>query len=378
MSSTADSILLEGCAALLRCEDVSWNGLGAEPGTVLTTLTEHDLTGLIHQRIGKSTDTDWPQDIRRELARRSHAEAATELLRGREIRAVLAALASDGMRPILIKGTPLAYSLYDAPSARLRCDTDLVVPREHVDAVRRALIGIGYRERIQCGGEHLFRQFMLEKQDVFGVLHVFDVHWNISTQSMFSNVLSYEELWQEAVPVVALGPHARAAGPVHALLLACIHPVMHHGNAERLIWIYDIHLLVAQLSPEDVRRFVGLARAKRVGAIAARGLGLARARFHAGISDHTLAELARAAANEPSAVYLQPGRRWFDELTSNLSGLPSVRNRCALLREVLFPNRHYMWNCYGLTGAGYASVLLPVLYIHRALRGAWRVVIGAK
>ena len=64
---------------------------------------------------------------------------------------VLAALASGGMRPILIKGAPLAYSVYDAPSARLRCDTDLVVPREHVDAVRSTLIGIGYRERNQCG-----------------------------------------------------------------------------------------------------------------------------------------------------------------------------------------------------------------------------------
>ena len=121
-----------------------------------------------------------------------------------------------------------------------------------------------------------------------------------------------------------------------------------------------------------------LARAKRVSAIAARGLGLARARFHAGISDDTLAELASAADDEPSTVYLQPGRRWFDELTSNILGLPNWGHRFALLREVLVPNRHCMWNCYGLTGAGLASVLLPVLYIHRALRGAWRVAIGAK
>jgi hypothetical protein len=378
MSPPTASIRLEDCVALLRGEDVPWDGLRAEPGAILAALTEHDLIGLIQKRIGNSRHTDWPQDIRKELARRAHAESGRELLRGREIRAVLAALAGDGIRPVLIKGTPLAYSLYDAPSSRLRCDTDLLVPREHVDAARRTLIGIGYRERSQCDGEFLFRQFVLEKQDPLGVPHVLDVHWNISTQSMFSNVLSYEELSQEAVPLVALGPHARAAGPVHALLLACIHPVMHHGNAERLIWIYDIHLLVAQLSPEDVRRFVGLARAKRVGAVAARGLGLARARFHASISDHTLAELASAAANEPSAVYLQPGRRWFDELTSNLLGLPNWRNRFAFLREVLFPDRHYMWNCYGLTGARLAGVLLPVLYVHRAMRGVCKVVGGRK
>jgi hypothetical protein len=378
MSPPTASILLEGCVALLRGEDVPWNGLGAEPGVVLAALTEHDLIGLIHERIGHSPYTDWPQDIRRELARRAHAEAARELLRGEEIRAVLAALVSDGMRPILIKGTALAYSVYDAPSSRLRCDTDLLVRRQDVDAARRTLIGIGYREPSRCDGDFLFRQFVVEKQDTYGVLHAFDVHWNVSTQSMFANVLSYDELAQAAVPVAALGPHARAAGPVHALLLACIHPVMHHRNVERLIWTYDTHLLVTQLCLEDLKRFVDLSRAKRVGAIAARGLGLARARFHAGISDQTLAELVSAGADEPSAVYLHPGRRWFDELTANLLGLPNWENRFALLREVLFPSDQYMWNCYGLTGTGLTGALLPVLYVHRALRGAWRVLTGRK
>jgi hypothetical protein len=76
-------------------------------------------------------------------------------------------------------------------------------------------------------------------------------------------------------------------------------------------------------------------------------------------------------------VYLQPGRRWHDELVSCVRGLRRWRDRWDLLREVLLPSPRFILKSYGL-GNGSAAALLPALYVHRALRGAWKVIAGRK
>src|SRR5207247_7758588 len=95
-----------------------------------------------------------------------------------------------------------------------------------------------------------------------------------STQPTFANLLAYDELMHDSAPVPALGPRARTAGPLHALLLACVHPVMHHQNVESVLWTYDVHLLASRLSAADLDRFVGMVRRKDMTAICARELRL--------------------------------------------------------------------------------------------------------
>ena len=56
-----------------------------------------------------------------------------------EIARVLGSLADQGIVPVLIKGAPLAYTVYDDPSLRPRGDTDLLVRPEEVQQARRIL-----------------------------------------------------------------------------------------------------------------------------------------------------------------------------------------------------------------------------------------------
>jgi hypothetical protein len=366
-------------AAFLKGEDVAWNALGLTSVELLEACAHEDLTGLVHQKLCRlRRETDWPDEFRAELTREVRAEAARELLRQREITSVLKFFAVEGVYPILLKGTPLAYSLYETPSSRTRCDTDLLVPREQVDSVRRVITGLGYSAPVFCGGELLFCQCAFEKTDAFGVYHGFDVHWKISTQAAFADILTYEELAAEAAPIPALGHHARGAGSLHALLLACIHPVMHHRNVERLIWIYDIHLLASQLSSAEFAAFVDLAVVKKVAAIVEHGLALARSNLKTAIPDRVMSRLASAGPSERSAVYLQTGRRWHDELISSLGWHPRWRDRVRLLREVVLPEPDYMLKAYGITIRRAAAILLPLLYLHRGVYGAWKVVSGRK
>ena len=126
------------------------------------------------------------------LCQEAHAEAARELLRADEIKTVLGELAAAGISPILFKGTALAYSIYPSPICRPRNDTDLLIAPTAVDAARRVFAACGYAVTVHCAD--LFSQFEVQRVDRFGVLHVFDVHWKISTQPVFENLLTYDDL----------------------------------------------------------------------------------------------------------------------------------------------------------------------------------------
>src|SRR5258706_514120 len=237
---------------------------------------------------------DWQAEVRAELDRFAHATEARELLHQREIRLVLDALHENGVLPILFKGTPFAYDLYESPGCRPRSDTDLLVRREDVEAVHRVMARRGYVEPLQCDGDVLFSQFALERTDEFGIRHAFDFHWKVSTQAVFAGVLSYAELASCVTPVASLGVHAVGAGPVHALLLACIHPVMHHRSDERLIWIFDIYLMASRLTHAEFEWFVELAITKKMAAVARHQLRLCQTTFNTTVSGFVMPRLASA------------------------------------------------------------------------------------
>ena len=305
-----------------------------------------------------------------------HRSVAGELVRAHEIAQVLESLAGRQVFPILLKGTALAYTVYLSPSMRPRLDTDLLIARDHVAATREVLSRRGYIEATMTDGEFVFGQFPMAKVDRWGVEHVFDIHWRISSQSLFASVLTYDELDADAIMVPALGAYARAAASAHALLLACVHPVMHHRNTERLIWFRDIDLLVRRMSNEELDRFVHLALRKRMARICAHQLSIAVEQHHSPVPAMVMTRLRSASSAEPAAVYLRPHRRWHHELLWNLRNLPSWSDRRQLLREVLVPNAEYMLEAYRLGSGG--RLLLPVLYAHRCAYGAFKILVGRK
>ena len=356
---------------------LSWPELNISVAELIAICNAEELSPLLYERLARTPDAaEWPLEVREHLAVTSRRLATEEALRGAETRTVVSALAGAGVRPILIKGTALAYVWYDTPVSRPRNDTDLLIGAAQVDAARRVLSSIGYTPMPQC--QDLFSQFEVQKVDGFGVLHAFDVHWKISTQPVFADFLTYEELLPRTVPVPALCGAAVAPGAVDALLLACVHPVMHHRNVERALWTYDIHLLATSLGSAGFDEFVMLARRRKVKAICAHGLRQARETFGTVIPEGIIERLSGDGPVESSAEYLTSQRRWHDELASSLRGTPSLAGRARLVRRVLFPDPHYMLGSYGLGDKPLAHLLLPALYMHRNLRGLWKVVTGKK
>lgn len=208
--------------------------------------------------------------------------------------------------------------------------------------------------------------------------HELDVHWRISNFQLFANSLTYDEMELQSVSVPALGPHARALGDAHALMLACIHRLGHaqapyyvdgiaRYGANRLIWLYDIHLLGKTMSPGQWELFVQTAQEKALRSFCFDGLNAASRSFGASFPQTVLQSLSADGKGKDIPVSRLTVSRW-EWLLSEFLALPDWRQRGILLKEHLFPSSSYMLKKYGVDDRR----LLPLLYLHRAVKGVWR------
>jgi hypothetical protein len=294
--------------------------------------------------------------------------AAVEPLRLDDLREVLAALADAGVRTLLMKGSALAYDVFDSPDLRPRGDTDLLVePAAFADA-RAALLAIGFEERLTSGDEHGVRQQGFARVDRFGVEHMYDVHWAIANTPVFADVLRLDEI--EAVPLPRISEHAFALPRVEALLLACIHRVAHHHDSERLLWLCDIDLLRARMSADDHARFWRRAADRRVAGVCARSIELAEewlGREPAHCAEDYLGD-NELAQSEPSRRFLNRRITYGGVTLANLRALP-WRARFQRLRQLAFPPASFMQQSF----PSRSRAALPWLYVYRGARGVARL-----
>ena len=310
-------------------------------------------------------------------ARELKDDVAMELARKYELVRVLESLAQSGIAPLLLKGAAMAYSLYPSPALRPRADTDLLIRAADRVATAGVLAELGYEKPNATSGELLTYQCGYVMRDRFGIEHVLDVHWRVSNTQMFSRSLDYDELTSRAVPVSALGDHARGLGPADALLLACMHRVHHlhspfhvegvePAGGDRLIWLNDIHLLSNSMSLRELVEFARLADERGMRAVCRDGLLKARRCFDTRIPEEVLLLLARAGSTERSEAHLRAGS--LRHLLTELRSLPRWQDRVTLLGEHLFPPTAYMLEKYAPGNRAW----LPLLYLRRGIHGALR------
>ena len=284
-----------------------------------------------------------------------------ERLRNAELRRVLHRLGHIDL--LLLKGVGLAHTIYPAPHLRRRIDVDLFVRPDAVAAVHQALVACGYARRPAAALADSERSY--EHVDAGEFHDNIDLHWAVANPHPFADVLPFDEAWRSSVAVAALGPTVRTLGHADALLLACIHRVAHHNDSPCLLWLWDIHLLSSRLTTEEWEALVRAAQGTGMRAVTIRGLELAHDRFGAPVPAGVIDRLAPAGRKEPAARFVR-GLRLAEIALTDLAARRSWRNRLAFLWENLFPARTHMRATYERC----PTVLLPIAYLHRIVRGA--------
>jgi hypothetical protein len=340
----------------------------------LEAAARHGVQPLVARQLRRGILSNAPDVVQQTLARAAVQQAAVEQRLASEARRVVDALADAGAPALLMKGTALAYTLYPHPCLRPRTDTDLIVRDSDVATASRVLETLKYEPLNVSPGDLVLHQRSYVRTDRLGIRHLYDVHWKLAAPKIVSDLVTWGELRACALPVPALGDRARAIGHAHALLLACVHRIAHHYDSDSLIWLYDIHLLAASLDETQLRDFMRLVAAEPAASMCARSLSRARDQLGTPLS----AELAclaasgfsRSSGRADDGMASRFGRRtrMVDVLFSDLKALPGWRRRLRLLRQHLAPPADYMRRRYGVSH----SLLLPVLYVHRCVTGAWK------
>ena len=374
----ATSRLYQLLCAVLRDEALSCKQLGEllTWPDLLAQLDAHGVTSLARRNLRRQHQalhqwaTPWAA-----LSQQARRHAAERLLREAELQQALGDLADHGVRPILLKGMPLGHSHYPAPEMRACCDTDILIRHSDRSCVDQLLRQRGYTPAAMLSGQFVMHQLTYVKTDIAGVQHVIDAHWKISNRQVFAHCLAYDELAAAARPVPALGDNAFAPAPEHALLHACLHRMAHQEHRHRLIWLYDLHVLIENMSTEEIARFADIAAKRKLRAVCWDGLRRAQHCF----ATHLPQTLAAALQTPPpqeraeaSAYFLTPRPRPWQILGSDLRALQSWGNRLRLVREHLFPPAAYMRSRYAATH----PASLPILYGYRLLRGLQRLCRG--
>jgi len=380
--------LTEQLCRMLRGDAPDWPRDAASADALLAAATDHGVAPLVASRLTRLPGTPCPPWVREPFEAALRDQAVEEQVTRLETRRLLDALATAGLSPLLFKGGALAFTHYDDPALRPRVDLDLLVRPAEVRAASATLTALGYRAALTITDEMVraaagptaidgyfpSSQIPFTRAGAHGTHLEVDLHWRPTIPQTLAQVFDPDALHAASVEVPALGPQARAFGPTHALVLACLHRLAHHHGVERLIWLYDLHLLATRLEAEGARSVVRMAREHRVAGICADGLARAAACVGTALPAGLL-EALRAAAEagpEPSALYLNTQVRPVDVLRADLGTVASWRGRLRLVREHLFPPSAYVLKRYGLT----SRVWLPALYAHRAAAGARRWLTG--
>lgn len=339
----------------------------AEVETLLQSAAEHGCTALLHAAVSRRHDLPTaPAALRDALADHARLAAAGELAQRAELPALLDAVAATDLSCLLIKGTPLAYTLYPQAYLRERCDTDLWFA-DH-DRASRALSlfrARGYQVHQPPGGDSIHSQASAFRGLDSGVVANLDVHWRLSNQAVVSTALPFDDVLERAVAVPALHPRARMPAWPDALIIACLHRAAHHaeGKHNRLLWLYDVHLLVTAM--DEVQRDEVLARCRQRGlaAVVADGIRSAGEVFATPNLSGWLAPLD--AEHGPQTVTMaQFATGWRREWTQ-WHALGSTAERVAHLRAHLFPAPDYVLAKYGRRHRAW----LPWLYARRIGEG---------
>lgn len=153
---------------------------------------------------------------------------------------------------ILLKGWPLAYKFYSKQYHRPRADVDILIKDDCSKEIKECFSMLGYFNPRNWEPKYILDQFCLRKE--LGPNHVFEIdfHLKISNNKLIQKKLSNNYLFEKSRYSHNLG----ALVPNDEILLchSLIHLFNNYHNRDyiKLIWIYDIILILESLNSKQI------------------------------------------------------------------------------------------------------------------------------
>ena len=356
-SSASKEVITEVLCKVLRGEAVAW------PDAFQTEYYEaflkwaayHGVDVLVcHLLKSKADWSELPEQIRKEFLERLRTAGVVEMLRSRDLIQLNHSLQQAGICLLLLKGGALANTHYPEPHLRSRVDTDIFIDLGDINSIREEFVSLDYELQGWIYKSHQFNCF--RRDPGFEAVR-YDVHWRSNNRSKYARVINYEEAKSEAIPIAELDG-VLTLKPTFALLQACVHRAgSERHDPNRLIWLYDIHLLISAMPKSELLEFAHRAVRENVQAICCEAIDRTVACFATSVADQVLEILSAPSVTESA------GHRYDNSplalIFDDLKQLPDMASRLDLLREYLMPPGDYLLNRYHREG----RLWIPVLYL---------------
>jgi hypothetical protein len=229
-------------------EATRFSGLSPERWDFFLSLAhKHQIASLLWHRIReKGLDSALPLPLAESLRQSLYHNTLKNLCLYRELHRLLAALQSEGIPLILLKGIYLAEAVYENPGLREMSDIDVLARPSDLSRIVEILQNLGYVPlQPICIEVALQVHHHLPGMVKQGIAS-FEVHWNLIPPGE-SNGIDSERLWQDAIPVRTAKIDALALSPEDLILHLCHHSSYLHQFTMGLRPFCDI--------TETIRRF---------------------------------------------------------------------------------------------------------------------------
>ncbi len=325
----------------------------------------------------------WPQHLCDAVRADAQSQVFWEESHKAALVPVLMALAKGGVDTRLMKGTALAYCVYDNAAMRRRGDTDLLVQGNDLAATRSVLRAAGWTRRQDPHG--LFFQETWLFDTGFGMIHAIDLHWQPNDSPALQQVLRIAEYFAEAHDLPRLAPWAKAPPHVLTFVQGAINQAWHNAKGyfvgeervmggHRLIWSLDNHLLAQQFDAIDWARLTDIAISRDFAGIVLPALEAAQRDLAAEIPQDVLQAL-RAAPQETALTRYLTQSRQVGEFLTDLQASKGLRAKASFVLGNAFPARTHLHEKY----PGASSWPTPLLHARRLASIALRSVgLGAR
>jgi hypothetical protein len=330
-------------------------------GKVLERIHYHGVAGLLADMRG------WPALVESSIRHEALGRAMWELRHRQLLAPLLDQLAEKGLRALLLKGTALAYAVYDEPAHRTRGDSDLWVHQADLESVRLVLEAAGFK-RDEAGGQvdamQLEEGWICQAGD--GSSHVVDLHWSAINSAALRSLFDFDHCWERRSALPRLSPGAAGLGLADALLHTAVHRQMHvaspyivdgatYYGGDRLIWAKDVALLVEALGPAGLKEAAGRALELGIADPLRSSLLLARDRLGAAVEPALLDALGSAAPS-PAGRYLAHGQ--VGRALRDIAKVRGFKQKVATVADRLLPSRDFLEAKYGKAGRSGTFLLI--------------------
>jgi hypothetical protein len=200
-----------------------------------------------------------PVQVRAALHQSFYQTTAQNMLIYQDLERILDAL--QDIPVVVLKGAALANTLYPHIGTRPMVDIDLLVTRSAITESLQSLHMLNYIEpipEIAPRFNSIHRYHVCLKKQVSNNGALIEIHWQLIGGDTDRRVPSMNWFWERIEPWSlhpqesdgATSQNSGAAyqlNPLAHILYLAAHLILQHGSTQkRLIWLYDLHLLITR------------------------------------------------------------------------------------------------------------------------------------